>query len=72
MNRTLKKITDDIKLAIEYVDRMKIKNNIIISKTQGAKRLAENIIELDRIISKACGKYDLNENNFRKIAGYVK
>jgi hypothetical protein len=71
MNRTLKEIADDIKLAVEYVDRLKIKNNVIISKTQGAQKLEENKKMLNIIIKKTCKKYNLKEPNLRILAGYV-
>ena len=71
MNRTLKEIANDIKLAIEEIDNKKLKEGVIISKTLGVKKLEENKQMLDIIISKTCKKYNLKEPNFRRLAKYV-
>ena len=71
MNRTLKEITDDIKLAIDEIDNKKLKEGVIISKTLGVKKLEENKQMLDIIIKKTCKKYNLKEPNLRRIARYA-
>ena len=71
MNRTLKEIADDIKLAIEEIDNKKLKKGVIISKTLGAQKLEENKKMLDIIIKKTCKKYNLKEPNLRILARYV-